>query len=404
MFRNWICLICICLLLAGCGREEPAPVTVPETTEPETTVFVCDHIWENGVCTRCGEACVHSWEAGKCSVCQLECLHESHSSRTLACTLCGMELAHDFQEGSCTLCSLERKTTQKTLPDSYQEPCTQQGTVEKLTYSTFAYGLERLAGEPEGSIPVEKYAYVYLPYGYDPETPYNVLYLLHGTGGGPETWFGIEKPGSQLAHTASMVDHLIASGEINPVILVSATYYGYVPEDSPFIHLSKTEPLDKLAPSTFALELPALVEAVESRYATFAHGDTSRENLRATRAHRAFAGSSQGAVTVLQSVVAKHLDIVGYLGNLSGFWTSVSTVVKYIRNYPEEEILFWYHGEGEQDIAHSDHCYGYRELLKQIPDRLTEGENILMVDKPGFEHTSANWYLDLYNMLHLFFL
>lgn len=403
--KRFVLIVLILCLLAGCAA--PAAETTPTTaaTEPEPTQ--CSHDWQDGVCRLCAEICVHDWAMGACQSCAMECSHPSHDSVTQGCTVCGGFLPHEFMDGSCAWCSLKRIYAEKDLPESYDSPCAHPGTVEKLTYQTYAYGVAQLNDVPFTEIPAEKYAYVYLPHGYDPEKAYNVLYLMHGTNGTPETWFGLEdsKTGKAFRNTCNMVDALIEAGEIQPLIIVTPTYYTFVPRPSPYAWASTVAQLDSPACSGFGLELPQLVEAVETKYATFAYGNTARQSLRASRDHRAFAGYSQGAVITIRSALAQHLDIFGYLGNFSGFWTSFPSVAWALtEQFPEEEIRFWYHGEGSQDIAYSDHMEGYRQLVRQFPDRFTPGENILMVDKQGFGHDARNWSVDLYNVLHLFFL
>lgn len=54
------------------------------------------------------------------------------------------------------------------------------GTIETISYTTFDYF-------GDGS-EIEKHANVYLPYGYDEEKQYNVLYLMHGIGGDENEW------------------------------------------------------------------------------------------------------------------------------------------------------------------------------------------------------------------------
>ena len=56
----------------------------------------------------------------------------------------------------------------------------QCGTIEQISYTTYDYF-------GDGS-EIEKYANVYLPYGYDKEEKYNVLYLMHGIGGDENEW------------------------------------------------------------------------------------------------------------------------------------------------------------------------------------------------------------------------
>ena len=63
------------------------------------------------------------------------------------------------------------------VPAAYRTASAQPGTVEELTYDSLDY--------VRNEAPVQKTAYVYLPYGYDAndaETRYNIVYLMHGMG------------------------------------------------------------------------------------------------------------------------------------------------------------------------------------------------------------------------------
>ena len=74
-----------------------------------------------------------------------------------------------------------------------------------------------------GDAPVDKTAWVYLPYGYDEndtETRYDILYLMHGWGGAAGEYFYM---GDGMIK--NMLDHMIENGEIRPIIAVSATFY-----------------------------------------------------------------------------------------------------------------------------------------------------------------------------------
>ena len=64
-----------------------------------------------------------------------------------------------------------------------------------------------------------KYAMVYLPCGYDsdPERRYDILYLIHGGGGDQHAFF--------CPPFLNMIDHMIADGVLEPMYLVSPTYY-----------------------------------------------------------------------------------------------------------------------------------------------------------------------------------
>ena len=84
------------------------------------------------------------------------------------------------------------------------------GTVVEITYTTKDY-----YGTGEE---MTKPAYVYLPYGYDEEKQYNVLFLMH-SGGGDETEWGLHK---EFSSAKLVLDNLIYYGDIEPMIVVAA--------------------------------------------------------------------------------------------------------------------------------------------------------------------------------------
>ncbi len=154
-----------------------------------------------------------------------------------------------------------------------------RGTIERVTYRT--------AG-PEGG-PRDKYANVYLPYGYDPadkEKKYDILYLMHGGGGNPDAWLDCCK-------VKNMLDYCIDAKVAQPLIVVFPSYY----KDA-VCRVGAPDPAaERLQTKDFLPELTSeLLPAVESRYKGYA-GSTSDEDLRAARAHRGFGGFSMGSCT-----------------------------------------------------------------------------------------------------------
>ena len=63
-------------------------------------------------------------------------------------------------------------------------------------------------------------AEVYLPTGYESDSnkTYPVLYLHHGGGGNDSDWFN-------LARAHDIMDHLIASGYLEPTIVITPNFY-----------------------------------------------------------------------------------------------------------------------------------------------------------------------------------
>ena len=154
-----------------------------------------------------------------------------------------------------------------------------RGRIERVTYT---------GRRPEGGA-CEKYANVYLPYGYDPadtEKKYDVLYLMHGGGGNPDAWL-------DTCHIKNMLDCCFYDGAAEPFIVVFPSYY---PGMAGTVDLSRMEGERKMV-RDFAQEfVKELAPAVESRYRTWAP-NVEEEGLRASRAHRAFGGFSMGSVT-----------------------------------------------------------------------------------------------------------
>ena len=73
------------------------------------------------------------------------------------------------------------------IPDGYENPATQQGTLNKLTYDTWeSFSYEQKSNK------ITKEAWVYLPYGYTDEEEYNVFYLSHGGWSNETTLMGTD--------------------------------------------------------------------------------------------------------------------------------------------------------------------------------------------------------------------
>lgn len=100
----------------------------------------------------------------------------------------------------------------------FTEDCEESGTVVKFTYDT----VDHVGG---GDTVYQKYALVYLPAGYDEndtETRYNVMYLMHGGSDSP-AWFLTGE--GNVSPLSRLLDHMIASGEMEPMILCAVSYY-----------------------------------------------------------------------------------------------------------------------------------------------------------------------------------
>ena len=90
----------------------------------------------------------------------------------------------------------------RAVPEAWSSPAACGGRLETLKISGWSDTL------------------VYLPYGYETSgTAYDVFYLLHGGGGGPESFFGED---NLLLY---QLDHMIEDGDMAPLIVAAPTYY-----------------------------------------------------------------------------------------------------------------------------------------------------------------------------------
>lgn len=167
----------------------------------------------------------------------------------------------------------------------------------------------------------EKHLNLYLPYGYDHEDAskkYNVFYMMHGGGENENLLFG--GPG-QNRELKNILDHMIANGDIEPLIVVTPTFYGVknnLENDPEKSHVEELDhPLPLMETDFYHDELVNdLLPFVEAKYHTYA-GSGSEEELKASREHRGFGGFSMGSVTTW-NVFIHALDYFKYFMPLSG--------------------------------------------------------------------------------------
>ena len=254
------------------------------------------------------------------------------------------------------------------------------GTLEELVYETKAYATDGRS--------VTKRALVYLPYGYDPDKNYNILYLMHGTGDDENYWLKTH------AYNKTMLDNMIALGEIDPLIVVTPTFY--VEDDC----------MDGLDALTFSFREELrndLMPAAESRYSTWAK-TVDDAGFAASRDHRAFAGLSRGAVTTANSVLCGSLDYFSWYGLFSSFRTSQEHILETIQSEEEKDLTinYVYATTGNFDFATPYMAPGYRMLCENVP-RLKEGVNTSFDIFPMRYHSIGHWHLSLYNFLQKIF-
>ncbi len=165
------------------------------------------------------------------------------------------------------------------IAPEYYEEAGQKGKIERIDYHTSNY---------DGAA-MDKYAFVYTPYGYDPEKKYEILYLIHGGGESAEKYLYQDGENNKLKRA---VDNMIEKGEIQPVIIVTPSPYPY----NTMANIQRGH--DNDFTSYFHHELcEDLIPAVEGKYHTYTDFKTDKESLTAVREHRNVMGWSMGCVT-----------------------------------------------------------------------------------------------------------
>lgn len=265
-------------------------------------------------------------------------------------------------------------------PVSYEEDGTTsalatralEGTIQEITYEQ-AY---------EG-VTYEKEALVYVPASYTPGVPVNIVYLTHG-------WWGTA---DGLAEgVAPIVDQLTSAGSIAPTIVVFATYY---PDRS----FATDDYEDDYALNRFfaTTEIDTLINAVESRYTTFARGDTSDQSLRASRRHRAFGGFSMGATTTWDVFTLRPQYFYGFMPMAGESWIGreeeadspriaelVTAGVERAHYGPRDFLILA--SVGSEDPALWDMTPQIDELREDYPDLMTEDSLQMWIDE-GESHS-----------------
>lgn len=263
---------------------------------------------------------------------------------------------------------------------------TECGTVEKITYKTYDYF-------GDGS-EIEKYANVYLPYGYDEEKQYNVLYLMHGIGGDENEW-GMVGDTSKIK---IIMDNLIYNGDVEPFIVVTpngrsgADFANKSSDYNSFYEFGKELRND-------------LIPYIESHYATYGQYGDADYDMKADRDHRAMAGLSMGGMQTINIGMCECLDIISYFGAFSAAPTSYkgADIVKKIDTaFPDEEIHYFYNICGTNDTIAYQSASDAAKELPQLSDRFRDGENYMWQELKG-GHDFAIWYLGFYNFAQIVF-
>jgi enterochelin esterase-like enzyme len=246
-----------------------------------------------------------------------------------------------------------------------------------------------------------RHALVYAPPNYDnePKTRYPVLYLQHGAGEDETGWI-------RQGHANFILDNLVASGSVKPMLVVMA--YGYIRRTGQPLPdmLSRTafgspEMLKMMQDMASAFEddvTKALIPFIDSTFRTIPDRD-----------HRAMAGLSMGGMQTFQ-VTLDHLDLFSYIGGFSGAGgmlvlgnrkldpkTDYNGVFADPGAFAKKVHVLWI-GVGTQEPERLRS--GLLRLHTSLQD---EGVQHVFYESPGTDHEWQTWRRDLKEFAPLLF-
>ena len=255
------------------------------------------------------------------------------------------------------------------------------GTVTKVEYPSRDYYKD--------GAEITKTALVYLPAGYTEEERYDVLVLCHGIGGTEYEW-GFA---SRDSVGKSIADHLIANGEIRPLIIV-------MPNGRSTADFSNTDWSNMQSFYSFGQEIRNdLLPWIDQHYSTY--GSLTMHDLSASRDHRYMAGLSMGGMQTINIGMCECMDLFSAFGAFSAAPTSYTSaqIAEKIKAFDMYSIRMFYSLCGTEDtIAYASAS----QAAKDLPDytgRLT-AENWIWQQRSG-NHDFGIWFLGLYNFLRI---
>ena len=277
---------------------------------------------------------------------------------------------------------------------SFFEPAAERGSLlTDVAYTTpdYVYGAE-------GAFP--KYMQVYLPYGYDRESRYDVLFLFPVMGNTERFWLELPHAysfpeGDAYVDAVCLLDNLIERGFCRPMLVVSLN--GYLDEEAQIRHRS-----EQTYPQMTREFAEVILPYVAEHFATWAEGG-SREQLREARGHFGVLGASFGAYMTELSVLAPNLDLVSWYAMTGGgsvsreylepSWAGAGTVGLPV------DMLYFAEGDGD-DIGPVAESYW---ALARWEEVFTAEENLRFTQILETGHSETEWVTALYNTAQLFF-
>lgn len=221
------------------------------------------------------------------------------------------------------------------------KPSPTPGKVTKLEYHTHWYsGMT--------ATPFKKPICVYTPYGYDPENgKYDLLVLLPGMDMPASCYLSRAHRYSRELYSVqfqNVIDTLIDTGAVKPMVIVTMPYYGATVEGHPNMELDQKQVAFELAFD--------LLPFMEKNY-----------SLAEGREHRGLFGFSYTASMMVKHLMAECITAFGWYGLSSIFSYNFSDGLTELKEFQKYHPLHYvYVGCGDKDDAHSQTLDAYGKL------------------------------------------
>lgn len=224
----------------------------------------------------------------------------------------------------------------------WQAPNREHGTLTDVTYPSPGHV------NPPGV----NYLAIYTPPGYNSArpTPYPTLYLLHGAGGNEVDW-------STQGDAKNILDNLIDTGQIQPMVVVMPTFNGYP---------ASTVASNQFAPFDQDI-IDNVIPYVQSHY-----------DVSTSASERAFAGLSEGGY-ITNSLLFNYTSEFGYYGVMSPVFTAPTFTPQLVSALQQVGIFV---GGGWQDPIH----YFATEEISALT---SAGVPVM----PDFMNAGHEWYV-----------
>lgn len=218
---------------------------------------------------------------------------------------------------------------------------------------------------------------------------------MHGGWSNEYTYLGSPDEPQGMKH---ILDHGIANGEIQPMIVVCPTYNNTSPQDSGDYSLAL-----RLTDNYHNELINDLIPAVEGTYSTYAE-DTTPEAIAASRDYRAFCGFSMGSMATWR-IFEHSLDYFRYfMPSSGGPAASTETYESVVKDSGHEwDDFFIFAASGTNDFAYSGFKNGIDAMREsnsgifRFADNEAEG-NLYYLESDG-DHSGYYAMLYFYNGL-----